>query len=104
MGNEYFAKRIKQLRKEKKLTGEQLGAYLGVKKTTISGWERGVSKPPTKMMKTLADFFDVTIDYLIGSSDLSKSINDDRIIDLTNLSDSQIRIIKNLIEEFLRIQ
>ncbi|MDB7083005.1 helix-turn-helix transcriptional regulator [Erysipelatoclostridium ramosum] len=70
-----FAQRVKQLRKNKHLTGEQLGNVLGITKTGISYWENGRSVPDNEMLLKLADFFDVSIDYLLGKTDIETKID-----------------------------
>lgn len=61
--------RLRKLRKEKKLTGEQLGKILGVTKTAVSYWETGRVKMDDQMMIKVADYFEVTTDYLLGRDD-----------------------------------
>lgn len=68
-----FAERVRHLRKEKHLTGDQLGKILGITKTGISYWENGKSVPDNEMLLKLADFFDVSIDYLLGNTNINKS-------------------------------
>ena len=70
-----FAQRVKQLRKQKHLTGEQLGNILGITKTGISYWENGKSVPDNEMLLKLADFFDVSIDYLLGNTDIETTVD-----------------------------
>lgn len=70
-----FAQRVKQLRKNKHLTGEQLGNILGITKTGISYLENGRSVPDNEMLLKLADFFDVSIDYLLGKTDIETKID-----------------------------
>jgi len=70
-----FAQRVKQLRKQKHLTGEQLGNILGITKTGISYWENGKSVPDNEMLLKLADFFDVSIDYLLGNTDIETKVD-----------------------------
>ena len=70
-----FAQRVTQLRKNKHLTGEQLGNILGITKTGISYWENGRSVPDNEMLLKLADFFDVSIDYLLGKTDIETKID-----------------------------
>lgn len=70
-----FAQRVKQLRKNKHLTGKQLGNILGITKTGISYWENGRSVPDNEMLLKLADFFDVSIDYLLGKTDIETKID-----------------------------
>lgn len=62
-------KRIRQLRTEKKMTQKELGAILGVGKTTISQYESNTRKPDVETLKRLADYFCVSVDYLLGRTD-----------------------------------
>lgn len=61
-----FGKRLKELRVEKELTQEQLGRIFNIRKGTVSNWENGNRFPDEKTIIKLADFFDVSIDYLLG--------------------------------------
>lgn len=61
--------RIKQLRKAKKLTQEELGKIVNVTKVSISGYENGNRSPDTDTLQKLADILDTTTDYLLGRSD-----------------------------------
>jgi transcriptional regulator with XRE-family HTH domain len=54
---------------EQKLTQEQLAAIVGAGKQAANKWEKGVTIPPLETLWPLADFFGVTMDYLIGRSD-----------------------------------
>lgn len=61
--------KIKQLRLNHNLTGEQLGKKFNVTKVAISNWENGNRNPDNEMLIKIADFFDVTTDYLLGRTD-----------------------------------
>ena len=60
---------IKKLRKEKGLTQISLQMKTGVEQALISKYETGERVPPTDTLILLADFFDVSIDYLLGRTD-----------------------------------
>ncbi len=62
----YFGENLKRLRKEKELTQETLADFLGVTFQTISKWERCETYPDITMLPTVARFFGVSVDYLIG--------------------------------------
>ncbi len=62
----HFSDNIAKLRREKKITQEQLAEFVGVTKASVSKWETGQSMPDVLMLPQLATFFDVTIDTLIG--------------------------------------
>lgn len=64
----YFSQRIKKIRANQGLTQEQFGKLLGVSKTTIYEWERGLHYPDNKNLKKLADFMDLTPDELAYNS------------------------------------
>lgn len=57
---------IKELRKEKGLTQRQLATLVNLKQANISRWESGKIVPNVLDCWKLADFFDVTLDYLVG--------------------------------------
>ena len=57
---------IRVMRKEKGLTQEQLAEVMGVSTASVSKWETGVAVPELGMLAALADFFEVSIDALIG--------------------------------------
>ena len=63
-----FADMLKRLRKEKGLSQLELGSMLGVGKSTISMYENGQRKPSFEMLETIADFFNVDMNYLTGKT------------------------------------
>lgn len=58
----------KQLRKSKNLTQIEFANILNVDQSTISKWEQDKSVPDIQMLSTLADFFNVSTDYLLGKT------------------------------------
>lgn len=68
-----FAKVLQQLRKEKKVTQEQLAAHLGVSAQAVSKWENG-SYPEGDLIPRLADFFEVSIDFLYGREERNVTV------------------------------
>lgn len=61
-----FKDRLKELRLEKNCSQADLGKMLCLSKMAVSHWEKGNSEPSIAQLKILADFFDVSVDYLIG--------------------------------------
>ena len=61
-----FGDRLKELRKKHNLTQEEIGELCEVGKTTISNWENNITQPPFDIVKKLAQYFGVTIDYLLN--------------------------------------
>ena len=64
--NNNLARNISLLRKERKLTQDQLAEYLGVTKASVSKWETGQSYPDFPLLPQIATYFGVTVDQLIG--------------------------------------
>ena len=61
-----LAANIKAFRKERKLTQEQLAEVLGVTTGAVYKWESGLSIPELGLLMDMADFFDTSVDVLIG--------------------------------------
>lgn len=61
--------RLKELRQEKKLSQKELADYLGVNEKTISRWENGESTIKSDKAQALADYFGVSVGYLLGYSE-----------------------------------
>ena len=66
---ELFAFRVKKLRKQKKLSQQELAEALGLTQTTISGIESGIRTTTIEKLILLAKFFEVSTDYLLGLKD-----------------------------------
>lgn len=63
---------IRKMRKEKGLTQEQLADIMGVSTASVSKWETGASFPEISILCQLADFFNVSVDFLLGRETLLK--------------------------------
>ena len=61
-----LAENIRAFRKERRLTQEQLAEVLRVSVGAVYKWEAGLSQPELKMIMELADFFDTSVDALLG--------------------------------------
>lgn len=64
-----FAERIRELRIERGLTQEEVGKIIGVKRYAVYSYEKGRACPEMKGLVALADYFDVSMDYLAGRTD-----------------------------------
>lgn len=68
-----LSEQLKKLRRQKKLTQEQVANYLHVSTSTYGLWEQGRNEPDIKRLQELADFFGVTVDYLLGRESLTST-------------------------------
>jgi len=71
-----FPKRLRELRKERKLTAREFGEKFSLAESTISGYETGARKPDLETVDKFADYFDVSVDYLMGRSNIRNPSGD----------------------------
>lgn len=64
-----FGERLRNIRKARNLTAEQVAQVLGVTRRAIVNYESGRREPTIDQLIQLADFFNVSLDYLVGRSD-----------------------------------
>lgn len=60
-----IGKRIKELRKGKELTQEDLARKISATRSAVANWEIGRAMPDLHVLTSLADFFDISVDYLL---------------------------------------
>lgn len=71
-----FSERLRQLRQEKKMTQAALGQAVDISPRMISFYESGNHFPRDEIiLKRIADLFEVSVDYLLGHSDLREEVS-----------------------------
>ena len=65
-----FSKRLRNLRENKGISQEKLGLYLGLSASTIGMYEQNRRQPDNDILMKLADFFEVSTDYLLGKTEV----------------------------------
>lgn len=83
--------RLTELRKKHKHTQESISKKLKIPRSTYSNYEAGKREPDFDTAERIAEFFDVTVDYLIGRTDDPKGVlsQDARaIIDVLDLAET----------------
>ncbi|MDB2105435.1 helix-turn-helix domain-containing protein [Clostridium paraputrificum] len=99
-----LADRLKELRKSNKLTQSELGKILGVGKTTISMYETGNSTPNDEIKLKISEYFNISVDYLLGKTNIKNLNNNEETIalhsdyDYKDLPDEARKEIENYIE------
>ncbi|MCL2177638.1 MAG: helix-turn-helix domain-containing protein [Firmicutes bacterium] len=68
-------KLIKELRQQDKLTQQDLANDLKIDRQVIANWENGHSRPKLEMVVDLADYFNVSTDYLLGRTDNKQTLH-----------------------------
>ena len=71
-----FSFRLRELRAEHGLSGEELGKKIGIGKSAISKLENGETTPRASTLIALSNYFNVSIDYLLGMTDIKQSMKD----------------------------
>ncbi len=64
-----FVERLKEIRKGQHATQKQVASAIGTTEQNYQRYERGSQQPTLPVLLALADFFDVSLDYLVGRSD-----------------------------------
>lgn len=68
-----FEERLAALRKEKGVSQAELGEVLGVTRWSVLNYEAGKNRPDYDGLMVLADYFNVSLDYLVGRTDRRES-------------------------------
>ena len=66
MDTEKFPQRLRRLRERRRMSRQALGECCGLSRTVISRYERGEREPTASSLEKIADFFGVSVDYLLG--------------------------------------
>ncbi|AJA47871.1 transcriptional regulator [Clostridium pasteurianum DSM 525 = ATCC 6013] len=72
-----FSTRLRELREENNLTQETIASLLNLTKANISKYELGKLQPSIETLKLLSNYFNVSIDYLIGITNIKKTEDND---------------------------
>lgn len=83
-----LSERLKQLRLERDLIQDDIAKTLSSTRSTVGNWETGRADPDLETLVKIAELFDVSLDYLLGKSDVRKVnyVIDDFLIDLPEKS------------------
>lgn len=79
-----IAKALINLREVNFLTQTDIAHHLHLSSSTISHYEKGITVPPTEIIFRLAEFYDVTTDYILGRCASKTNLNDTYALKLTN--------------------
>ena len=91
-----FSERIRLLRSSYSYSQLELAKKLGVSKQSVSNWEDDNIMPSVEMLERVANFFEVTTDYLLGRNE---GLDEGLAVDVTGLNRSEIDHIRQLVED-----
>lgn len=84
----YFASNIKFLRKRKQLTQDEEAFSLGLKRSTLGGYENNIAQPDIDTLIAFSRYFNISIDTILK-------------IDLTALSESKLALLENGLDSYI---
>ena len=101
--------RLKKLRKEGKLTQKDIATFLNISQPAYQQFESGKKKMNLETMEKLADYFNVSTDYLLGKTDfpdpdlevdIDNAIDNSVAYDGTPITDNDREIIKDFLKDY----
>jgi transcriptional regulator with XRE-family HTH domain len=99
----YDGKRLEELRKEKGTSQKEMGKIFGMSGTAIRSYEKSDRKMHSEILLKYADFFNVTIDYLLYRTN-NKALFDEKNICFKvdeELSDSDMNLLRGMLEQLV---
>lgn len=102
-----FLERLKESRKQARLTQGEISEKLGISQPAYASWEGGTKKPTQENLVKIAQILNITVDYLVGNSDeeiTNKVLEDIEILFRKNsegLSDEEKSLFKQELIAFM---
>ncbi|ODT52741.1 MAG: transcriptional regulator [Niastella sp. SCN 39-18] len=98
-----FGKRLGEVRKVKKMSQDELAKKLNVHGAVIGRYERDEVKPSIEVAAAIADALEVSLDYLVGNTDLLLEKNVvNKIIDIQKLGQEDKAHVFAMLDAFLQ--
>lgn len=97
-----LAQRLFQLREESKIPRQKAANDLGISRNSLEYYEKGKRTPDVGMLSRLAEYYSVSMDYLLGFSEYRNPENEKLVADL-HLSDKTIELLKTNDGDFAKI-
>lgn len=82
-----IAENIRKLRHNLNLSQEQLAERLGVRFQAVSKWERGETYPDIELLPSIASFFGISVDELLGTNEIEENIAVEKIVETLRMHD-----------------
>ena len=92
-----FSEKLKELRKQHYLTQADLAKELNLGTSTIGMYENNIRKPSYEVLKKIANYFNVTVDFLIDDDDNLYLVDDALIQTVKKLSPEQLKQARDFI-------
>lgn len=96
-----FNEKLQELRRQKKLTQEELAEILFVSRTAISKWESGRGYPNIESLKAIAEFFSVSVDEMLSGHELMSVAEKDSLRKIQHMRDLVFGLLDCAVVMFL---
>lgn len=98
-----FGERLITVRKNKKMSQDELAKAIGVHAPVIGRYERDEVKPSIEVAVKIADALSVSLDYMVGSTDLELDKNTlNRVVELQKLKDDDKGHLFAIMDAYMR--
>ena len=104
-----FSKKIRNLRENKGINQEKLGKMLGLSASTVGMYEQGRRQPDNETLIKIAEFFDVSTDYLLGITEVknynkpyAENIDKELFVKLSSLNKKEKEKMLKIIDIFFK--
>jgi transcriptional regulator with XRE-family HTH domain len=92
-GLQLLAEKIRVLREQSNMTQADLAKKLGLTRSSVNGWEMGLSVPSTPLLVELSKVFNVSADYFLG-------IEHGATLNITGLTPKEVAVLTDIIKCF----
>lgn len=86
--------RIKEIRKQKRITAKELAEYVNVAESTMSLYENGKREPDFSTLLKISEFLETSIDYLLGNTETEKPAGEGELEDNVILMHRDGKVIR----------
>lgn len=96
-----FGKRVKELRNKKGLSQDRVAQAIGISRSRYSHYENNRVEPDIELIRKIANYYDVKVDYLIGRTEIENDNENDELEKILDDPDTQLMFNdwKNMSEE-----
>lgn len=103
--------KIHDLRKEKRVSQTELAKMVHVSQATVTAWETGKAEPSSSALNALANYFNVTTDYLLGRESKADKVHNMSVDEALGtimsfegqpVTEHDKKVMKDLLESYLR--
>jgi len=106
-------KNLKYLRNQYNLSQQKLADILHISQQSVYKYENGITTPDLETLMNMANYFETSVDYIIGNTEIphklepltNTMLNNDEVMLITDyrkLSQSQRSVLKSLMFEFIK--